>query len=369
MKKECIAARRGNIRKGKFFYLLIFFLFCGGCSHYDNHTVYFNMLDHQKRTLQNKKAAEKFWSSVRPVSTLSASHYKLGQYYQQQEKYDKAIEEFSKAVQNDSGFCKGYNGIATSYDALARCEMAKKSYEQALLCGPQEAYLYNNYACSRLLCEDYDKGLALLIEALQLSEDNDRIKNNIKLAQLLIIEKNNSTEPVPDGIPVAFDAKTILEPAGNEDEKPLTEPTKEIVVKPAHTQPAADYSNSAIEVSNGNGVAGMAGKSADFFRTYGFTIRRITNAKHFHFNNSVIFYREGYLQVAKELARVIPGAQNMKKVDSLGRSFVGIRILLGKDLVKVQFPEGYAQNLESPNLNKEPLINSTIKMSNLLTIN
>ena len=85
------------------------------------------MLDTEKRTLKNKKAAEKFWSSVRPVSTLSTSHYKLGRYYQQQGKYSKSITEFIKAVRNDSSYCKAYNGIAMSYDALKRCEKASDS--------------------------------------------------------------------------------------------------------------------------------------------------------------------------------------------------------------------------------------------------
>jgi tetratricopeptide (TPR) repeat protein len=401
------------------------------------------MLDNGKGTAQNRQAAETFWSSIRPVSTLSASHYKLGRYYQQQRKYEKAIGEFAKALRNDGSYCQAYNGIAMSYDGLKRCEMASTSYEQAITCDPQQAYLYNNYACSSILCGDYEKGLALLSKAGQLSEDNIRIKNNMKLAQMLVEGKNTLAQSPPQKPTVAIAARPDLPPAAMEDEGSQTDPPAErpfnappeealhgdvvekIVVENVEqnsagpevdlnglaelisdtgkenemwTVPTADaaivsretgktveavveapesavpdnivinnlviamvqepdepqgqagpaldcITSTVIEVSNGNGVNGMAGRSADYLRSYGFTVGRITNAKDFSFNDSVIFYREGYLQVAEELARLTPGLQDLKKVDFLGRPAIGVRILLGRDLVKMQFPDGYARNI------------------------
>lgn len=459
MKKKWTVSRRKSIFGIKFLCLLLFSLVLSGCSYHDRQFSYFNMLDTEKRTLQNKKAAKKFWSSVRPISTLSTSFYKLGRYYQQQGKYDKAIEEFSKALRNDSKYCIAYNGIAMSYDALRSCEMAYDSYESAIQCAPQEAYLYNNYACSSLLCGDYEKSIALLLEALQLSEDNTRINNNLKLAQMMVERKNNSDTFIPLKSTVALRTQTRLESDENVGEASLTEPIYKIPgnvspegIQPtavidksvvesvrhnkseapiqmsgfAHVQPmiretvqkmgqssstapnvdgnentvnelesslhkniasissavekaqkvtAHDnaptlpaYLKDAVEVSNGNGVTGMAGRSADYFRAWGFNIRRITNAKHFQFNDSMIFYREGYLQVAKEIASVIPGLQNMKKVDSLERASIGVRILLGKDLVNMQFPEGYAINSNAPTSEKNHLITSAIAMANQLVI-
>jgi tetratricopeptide (TPR) repeat protein len=451
MKRNRTAKEREDSRKVKFLYLLFVPLLVSGCSYHENRPSYFNMLDNEKTTVQNKKSAEKFWSSVRPVSTLSASHYKLGRYYQQQGKYDKSIEEFSKAVRNDNKFCKAYNGIAMSHDALNHCEMAYNSYEQAIQCDPQEAYAYNNYACSRILCGDYEKGLALLLEAVQLSADNSRIKNNIKLAHMLIDRENKPAKHTSQEETVALAAPVSLEPTQNEDDKAGPDSTDEKVGNPglgltpnmidraAHESvekdsaespvpandladqapqmeqaeeiqsfPAADttavnketteesesslqnniaivslvaektkkisvqdrtalpvnYTNgAAIEVSNGNGVTGMAGRSADYFRSCGFTVRRITNAKYFHVHDSIIFYREGYLQMAEELAKVTPGAQSLEKVDSFGRPSIGVRILLGKDLVNMQFPEGYARSLEWSKLEKSPYISSISNMA------
>ncbi len=409
--------------------VLLLLLFLSGCSSYDAKFSYFNMLDAEKRTVQNKKTAEKFWSSVRPVSTLSASHYKLGRYYQQQGKYAKAIEEFSKALHNDSRYCKAYNGIAMCYDALRHYNTAHDSYEQAIQCDPQEAYLYNNYALSSLLCGDYDKGLALLLKALQLSGENNRIKNNVLLARG-IIDRQKQNGPVAlqwEGVP--FPAQTHLGEVVREDTQAVTNQVCELAQTPlfwerqsaktvdaraletveapsqpdsfparlplisrtaenkllfpvedvagAHGETTVQLSsslekniklvtliaektkkrviqeqavailrksNGTVEVSNGNGVAGMAQKSATYFRGYDFKVSRITNAEHFRFADSVIFYKEGYLQVAVKLAMVIPGFQEMEKVESLGRDSIGVRVLLGSDLVAMHFPDGYALN-------------------------
>ncbi|EKD35050.1 MAG: hypothetical protein ACD_75C02077G0003 [uncultured bacterium] len=98
----------------------------------------------------------------------------------------------------------------------------------------------------------------------------------------------------------------------------------------------------AVEVSNGNGTTGMAKRSADFLRGHGFTVRSITNAKHFGFEESVIYYKEGFLQTAKDLAAVIPGVQELEKVESMAKPFVSVKVVLGRDLVTMRFPDGYA---------------------------
>ena len=463
MKRNKTNKKRENIGKVNLLGLLFLPLLVSGCSSHDSRFSYFNMLDNVKGTTQNRQAAETFWSSVRPVSTLSASHYKLGRYYQQQRKYDKAIEEFSKALLNDSSYCQAYNGIAMSHDGLKRCEMASASYKQAIACDPQQAYLYNNYACSSILCGDYQKGAALLSQAAQLSKDNRRIKNNMKLAQMLIEQENRLAEAPPPKEPVvALAVRADEPPAEMAHERSQTDPlvdrplntapgetligdvvekialenadhnspgqkaelaglaeltsgtgqeeemqilptaaatlvsnetgkaaetaesslldnivANDLVIAPAqdpkkqqnHAGPALDYlTSTAIEVSNGNGINGMAGRSADYLRSYGFTVGRITNAQDFSFNNSVIFYREGYLQVAEELARITPGRQDIKKVDSLGRPAIGVRILLGRDLAKVQFPDGYARNITAklvPTEQKADPVSSTGDMANL----
>lgn len=416
MKRKWTADKGGSTWRVKFLCLLLFSLFLGGCSSHDGRFSYFNMLDAEKRTEQNIKAAKKFWSRVRPVSTLSASHYKLGRYYQEQGKYAQAIEAFTKAVRNDHRYCKAYNGIAMCYDALRRYNLAHDSYEHALHCDPQGAYIYNNYGLSNLLCGNYEKGVSLLHEAVQLSEDNTRIQNNLLLAQGLIDRKKQTDQLALRWQGVPFRVQTHEEQGVTEDEQPLTNQVcalpdtsryveeqntgmgkrlpfgtvgKLLVVsRESETEPASAFErnirkvrlvaekvrkrvvqgqavanlarkNAAVEVSNGNGVTGMARRCAVYFRGHDFRVRRITNAKHFRYTDSMIFYKEGYLQVAKKLSMVIPGLQEMKKVESFDRDSVDVKVLLGKDLVKMQFPDGYARkDMEDTDPKNEYLLSS-----------
>ncbi len=202
MNRKKIAGKGRIVCCANIFCLLLLSLFMNGCSYHDQQYSYFNMLDQQKRTQSNKQAAEKFWSSVRPVSTLSNSFYQLGRHYLQKGQYDKAIGEFSKALRNDMNYCKAYNGIAMSYDALRNCDAARTSYDQALQCAPDQAYMYNNYACSSLLCGDYQKSVALLQKAEKLAGGNVRIKNNLKFAQDVAFHEAMSSRVSLQQVPV-----------------------------------------------------------------------------------------------------------------------------------------------------------------------
>lgn len=388
MKKK--AKKRTLGQSAKILYLPLLCLLASGCSYYGGQFTCFDLTDENKKTLANRKAAEKFWSSVRPKSNLSDAHYRLGLHYQQVGEYDKAIGEFNKALRNDRNYCKAFNGIAMTYDLMKRCEPAHDSYEQAVTCAPSEAYVYNNYACSSLLCGNYGKGLELLQKAEGLASTEVRIKNNLRIARTIAIHENISeyfpvgglplsattdqTPSIPEHEKTQPDPESDLSlvtrqrdisdkpadvPAAPTEEISMEPPTREIAPAPPQYEevhlsvenkkieisaPVAMQVpvNVAVEVSNGNGTTGMAKRSAAFLRSHGFTVRSITNAKHFRFEESVIYYKEGFQQAAKDLAAIIPGAQNLEEVETMAKTSVGIKVVLGKDLVTMRFPEGYA---------------------------
>jgi tetratricopeptide (TPR) repeat protein len=95
----------------------------------------------------------------------------------------------------------------------------------------------------------------------------------------------------------------------------------------------------AIEVSNGSNVKDIATKTAAYFRDQGQYIHSITDAKHFDFKKSIVFYRKGYLPDAYKIALMVPGYQEMKQVGSLGRPEVSVKLLLGQDMAILHFPE------------------------------
>ena len=384
----------------KIAYPLVFSLLLSGCSYHDGKFTCFDLTDDNSKSLAHRQAAEKFWASVRPKTNLSEAHYRLGLHYQQIGEYDKAIGEFNKALRNDRGYCKAYNGIAMTHDLRKRCEDAHAAYEKAVECAPEAAYAYNNYACSSFLCGDYGKGLELLRKAELLAAGDTRIKNNLRIAGAVSIRDNLSEyyttaepplpaakkqpQPAPP-LPVreiipevpAPQAPEVPAPAENSDnpvalamdmngkaagkqmlaipgvpESPVRQaaPAPPEAIAAINPLVEADEPTPAailpipleIEVSNGNGTTGMAKRSAEFLRGRGFTVRSITNARHFRFEESVIYYKEEYLQAAKELAAIIPGTPNLERVGTLEKPFIGVKVLLARDLAALRFPESHA---------------------------
>jgi len=88
-----------------------------------------------------------------------------------------------------------------------------------------------------------------------------------------------------------------------------------------------------IEISNGNGVIHMAKRVGAYLRSKGFPVKRLTNSKHFHHARSMIYYCEGYLQEAYQVAKEIPGWNEMKEVPNLESPSVKVKVLIGRDLI------------------------------------
>jgi hypothetical protein len=109
-----------------------------------------------------------------------------------------------------------------------------------------------------------------------------------------------------------------------------TQPVPSVVEQQAR---AADPTNKPyrIEVSNGNGVTGMARKVAGYLEGEGYYSARQTNQKPFHVASTQVQYRYGYREQAHSLALTLPGQPVITQADGL-RGDISVRVLLGKDI-------------------------------------
>jgi Tfp pilus assembly protein PilF len=87
-----------------------------------------------------------------------------------------------------------------------------------------------------------------------------------------------------------------------------------------------------VEITNGNGVDGMASRLGRHLRREGFRVGRLTNANHFDYQKTVLFYSKGKADQAMLIADVLPGRgrAHMIELDQTGRH---VQILLGADMV------------------------------------
>ena len=88
-----------------------------------------------------------------------------------------------------------------------------------------------------------------------------------------------------------------------------------------------------IEISNGNGVNRMAQRVGNYLNSKGFNVGLLTNAKHFNFDETKIYYLDEYLHDAFEVAKQIPGYQQMEEVQEFEKQNIKIKMLIGKDII------------------------------------
>jgi Flp pilus assembly protein TadD len=91
-----------------------------------------------------------------------------------------------------------------------------------------------------------------------------------------------------------------------------------------------------IEVSNGNGTNGMARRVGHYLETRGLEVSRLTNAKHFNYRVSKIYYQQGYQEAASLLAGQLPTLEAMEEAKRFDRPNIKIKLLIGKDLISHQ---------------------------------
>jgi Tfp pilus assembly protein PilF/cell division septation protein DedD len=118
------------------------------------------------------------------------------------------------------------------------------------------------------------------------------------------------------------------------------------IIAPSATQPLT------IEISNGNGVRHMARNIGIYLDPKGFKTSRLTNADHFNYPETKIYYRKGHRQDALRLAKEIPGPQKVANVIELSQMMTrSIKVLIGKDIIPLY--EHIMSNLKSnPNVAK-----------------
>jgi hypothetical protein len=96
---------------------------------------------------------------------------------------------------------------------------------------------------------------------------------------------------------------------------------------------AAGNVAAVLEVSNGNGIAGMGARLRDWLARQGVRAGRLSNQRPFAQEHTAIQYRPGHAEAAQRLADVLPAALRATPAPTPGlRS--DVRVVLGRDWVR-----------------------------------
>jgi len=306
---------------------------------------------------------------VRPVERINHAGYQpkimylLGRYYQGKIQYGKAIEAYHKAIALNPSYVEVHNGLAVIYAIQGNFDLSFQHFSKALKIEPRSSYLHNNLGYAYLIQGNEYEAAEAFKMALQIDPKNEQARTNLVTAsnrigvsveELMAIALSESTVDNSASVTaVQFNsnedtkASELVQVASNvyefnKLESTIATPVEEqLNIDPVMIAMSVEKQDSKvqrftemrIEVSNGNGVGGMARQVSHFLEHYGAEGVRLTNHQTFYYPETEIYFRSGNAQHANQLNQVLPKPVRMIESDDL-RSDIQVKILLGSDFSK-----------------------------------
>lgn len=284
--------------------------------------------------------------------------YRLGRYYQGRISYDQAIAAYRAALEQDRNFADAHNGLGVIYASQGRYDEAIREFQMAISVAPQLAYLYNNLGYAYLLRGSNEKAVKALQEARRLDPGNEKTLHNLVLAHQrldgvrgeqavgrpmpiptapsesnakpsVVAESKSGSDSSVKLVAVAPNVYELREPAL--EAKPVQAREEHGSHAPRQEPPGPQLKPFKLEVSNGNGVTGMARRVAGHLERIGISTGRLTNQLPFDQAGTEVQYREGYRAEAAKLASALQNPVNVVRNDRL-RGDIHVRLVLGRDV-------------------------------------
>lgn len=329
--------------------------------------------------------------SIKPVMDVrhaaggseAMSMYWLGRYYQGKVNYTEAIAAYEKALAAEPAHVEAHNGLGVSYSLQGRHELALQYLRKAIELLPMATHLRNNLGYAHLARGQESEAAAAFEQALRLDPENRQARSNLAAvyekaglhdkAAMLTMARPEPTAalvamsaivsgPAP-GTPsatmrAAVTAATVgkqemqhsahstharlVQVTPNVFELRMTEADSMMAIRTGKSTGKTvapqdsgnlDSKDVRIEVSNGNGVSGMAGQVSGFLEQSGFAKARLTDRQPYQQVQTEIHYRPGNSVLAGQISQMMPKQAPMVESYNL-RKEVQVRVLLGKDVAR-----------------------------------
>ncbi|PXW89758.1 tetratricopeptide repeat protein [Nitrosomonas sp. Nm84] len=302
---------------------------------------------------------------IKPVMNIKHANgspkimYLLGRYYQGKIDYQRAIAAYARALEEKPDYVEVHNGLGVIYSIQGRYELSLQHFHKAIEISPKETYLYNNLGYAYLTQGNEAEAVKSLEKALLLDPENERARLNLAVAheRIDLTDKTASLQAASVNPPPPVMHETIQanlkEPHHHESvlndtsDSKLTHTSPHIyeykakkseslvTVSSEQTSQLKDSSpldNKAIriEVSNGNGMTGMARQVSVFFQQYGHAGARLTNHQTYNQYQTEIYYQPGNYQQAYQINQMLPKQVKLVESNKL-RNDIQVKILLGQD--------------------------------------
>jgi Flp pilus assembly protein TadD len=271
--------------------------------------------------------------------------YDLGRYYQGQARHALAVPALENAVAADGTFVEARNRLGVSYALLGRHADAIRQLETAAQAAPEAAHIYSNLGYAHYLKGNYSEAAAALQRAIALDPANQRAQHNLGMVYAQLGEPIKARHAYAKAATTPQQPVTVTMPATAMPAAPEASHSRIVQVAPsiyelrprpvstAAVMPAdrPSVARARVEVSNGNGVTGMARRVGTYLKGSGFAATRLTNQHGFGVAATRVEYRDGYEVEARQVAAAMPRSVDIAPSTTL-RSDIGVRLVLGKDM-------------------------------------
>jgi Flp pilus assembly protein TadD len=260
-------------------------------------------------------------------SRMAAVYYRGGEYEKAEAYYAKAARLKPKDPETKKGLAAAAN-LAAIYAYRSNSPQEQKPNDTE----PQQVVLnrYEEdgfYTVPAMPVDDFD-GAEIVVTLVEESA----FKADTTVAESTEPTTHAATIPTSDS--QVEDLRLEEEPFLLSSLQPLDETAVgAMLTKELENPEIQDPGRVLIEVSNGNGLRHMAKQVGHYLKGGAFVLMYLSNADHFNYDRTTIYYTGGHLAEAFELSQKLPGDQFMQQVAVIREGNADISILIGKDLV------------------------------------
>ena len=295
---------------------------------------------------------------------LSLGYYTLGQYFDGSLAWDKSIDAYRKAIAADAQHIEAYNALGVALAQSGRHAEAETTLRQAVALAPTRTHIRNNLGYVLLLSGKAREALQELQAAVEQDSGNAIAKANLHTATARTEASATGALGAPPtpvaAAAVAARTTSVGVPLPSQPAEPATLPAMRVgfeptiaaldqsatstsvvaatpesasLPMPAAAAPIAKVQTLQLEISNGNGVAGMAARVGRWLATQGLQANRLSNQQPYAQQHTVIQYRDGHADAALRVARSLPAYAKAEPALMQGlRS--DVRVVIGRDWVR-----------------------------------
>lgn len=249
----------------------------------------------------------------------SEGRYALGKYYFYQGQLAKAEKAFLEALRLDPDNAEALNGLGAVYDRRGQPAAALLAYQAALAKAPASPHILANLGYSLQLAGRGAESVTPLRQALAMDPGNVTTRTHLASA---LGNAPAARSPSPAEVENRQPAAAV-QTADAVQAEPLPARLAAVVLLPEKS--------GRVEVSNGNGVNGLARATSRDLRRDGLKVTRVTNDRPFDKTRTVIVYNARFQATAKALAGSLAVAPLLVAGDVSHRG-VDLRVVLGRDL-------------------------------------